>query len=83
MIGQLTKSERQYALLILLGLALIGLIFGIAGKDDPLGVHGALVGVAALAESSKSFPSITIPNPVTTASPAITTIRRNSASSSQ
>jgi hypothetical protein len=36
MIGQLTKAERQYALLILLGLALCGLIFGIAGKDDPV-----------------------------------------------
>ena len=49
MIGQLTKAERQYALLILLALALCGLIFGIAGKDDPLGTHGALIGVAALA----------------------------------
>ena len=49
MIGQLTKAERQYALLILLGLALCGLIFGIAGKDDPLGSHGALIGIAALA----------------------------------
>ena len=49
MIGQLTKAERQYALLILLGLALCGLIIGIAGKDDPLGIHGALIGLAALA----------------------------------
>ena len=49
MIGQLTKAERQYALLILFGLALCGLIFGIAGKDDPLGIHGALIGVVALA----------------------------------
>jgi Thiamine pyrophosphate enzyme, N-terminal TPP binding domain len=48
MIGQLTRAERQHALLILLGLALCGLIFGIAGKDDPLGIHGALIGVAAL-----------------------------------
>src|SRR4029450_7671626 len=26
-----------------------GLIFGIAGKGEPLGTHGALIGVAALA----------------------------------
>ena len=49
MIGQLTKAERQYALLILLGIALCGLILGIAGKDDPLGIHGALIGVVAIA----------------------------------
>src|SRR5262249_39364949 len=49
MMGQLTKVERQSALLILIGIALIGLVLGIAGRDDPLGVHGALIVIAALA----------------------------------
>jgi len=49
MIGQLTKAERQYALLILLGIGLCGLMLSIAGRDDPLSVHGVLIGIAALA----------------------------------
>jgi cytochrome c oxidase cbb3-type subunit 1 len=49
MIGQLTKQERQGALIILVALAIVGLMMTIAGRDDPLGAHGALVIVAALA----------------------------------
>jgi cytochrome c oxidase cbb3-type subunit 1 len=49
MIGQLTKQERQGALIILTALAIVGLMMAIAGHDDPLGAHGALVIVAALA----------------------------------
>ena len=49
MVGQLTKSERQTALIILLALAVCGLAMAVAGHDDPLGAHGALVIVAALA----------------------------------
>jgi len=43
MIGQLSRGERQTALLILVALALCGLVFAIAGKDDPIGVHGAMI----------------------------------------
>jgi len=49
MIGQLTKNERQIALIILLGLTVCGLAMAVAGRHDPLGAHGALVIVAALA----------------------------------
>jgi cytochrome c oxidase cbb3-type subunit 1 len=49
MIGQLTKQERQGALIILTALAIVGLMMAIAGHDDPLGAHGALVIVAAFA----------------------------------
>src|SRR4029450_4019216 len=43
MITQLTKSERQLAIGVLLLIACIGLAFAGAGKDDPLGVHGFLI----------------------------------------
>ncbi len=49
MIGQLTGNERQSALLILLVLTVVGLIMAVAGRHDPLGVHGALVMVVAIA----------------------------------
>ena len=49
MIGQLTKQERQGALIILAALAIVGLMMTVAGRDDPLGAHGALVIIAALA----------------------------------
>ena len=49
MIGQLTIGERQSALLMLLVLAAIGIAMAVAGRNDPLGAHGALVAVAALA----------------------------------
>ena len=49
MIGQLTKNERQIALIILIALGVCGLAMAVAGRDDPLGAHGALVILAALA----------------------------------
>jgi cytochrome c oxidase cbb3-type subunit 1 len=49
MIGQLTKSERQSALLILLVLATVGLAMAAGGRNDPLGIHGAIVMIAAIA----------------------------------
>ena len=48
MIAQFTRIERQFALIILLLLALGGAILGVAGRNDVLGVHGALILVAAL-----------------------------------
>ncbi len=49
MVAQLTKNERQLALIILLAISLCGLAMGIAGGGDPLGVHGAIVLLAGIA----------------------------------
>jgi cytochrome c oxidase cbb3-type subunit 1 len=48
MIEQLTKNERQLAIVILLGLTVCGLALLAAGQDDPLGVHGGLIMAAAI-----------------------------------
>ena len=48
MITQLTKSERQLAIGILLLIACVGLAFAGAGKDAPLGVHGFLIMATAI-----------------------------------
>ena len=49
MIGELTKNERQAALIILVALAVSGLAMAFAGRDDQLSWHGALVILAAFA----------------------------------
>jgi cytochrome c oxidase cbb3-type subunit I len=48
MIAQLTRNERQGAILISLAVALCGLVLGLAGRDDPIGRHGALIFVAGV-----------------------------------
>src|SRR5258706_4934229 len=49
MIAQLTNNERQLALIILLAMSACGLAMAVAGRDDPLGVHGAIVLLAGIA----------------------------------
>ena len=49
MIEQLTTIERQRALVLLLGVTLVGLVLLIAGKDDTLGIHGALIMLVSIA----------------------------------
>jgi cytochrome c oxidase cbb3-type subunit 1 len=49
MIAQLTRYERQVALFILLGLTLCGFAMAVAGRGDPLGIHGVIVLLAGLA----------------------------------
>src|SRR6187399_2392377 len=49
MVAQLTKGERQLALVILIVLTVVGLVFAGAGKDDPIGVHGLLIMACAIA----------------------------------
>ena len=49
MIAQLTKNERQLALIILLAISLCGFAMAVAGRGDPLGVHGAIVLLAGIA----------------------------------
>src|SRR5438552_12177901 len=48
MIAQFTKGERQLALVILLVLSLCGLAMAVAGRGDPLGIHGAIVLLAGI-----------------------------------
>ena len=48
MIAQLTRNERQLAILISLTVTICGLALAIAGRNDPLGMHGALVMIAGL-----------------------------------
>ena len=48
MIAQLTRNERQGAILISLVVAVVGLLLGLAGRDDPIGIHGALIFVAGV-----------------------------------
>jgi cytochrome c oxidase cbb3-type subunit I len=48
MIAQLTRNERQLAILISLVVAIVGLMLGIAGRDDPLGLQGLLIFLAGL-----------------------------------
>jgi len=43
MVAQLTKTERQYSLVVLVLLALVGLAMAAAGRGDPLGAHGLIV----------------------------------------
>jgi len=49
MIAQLTKDERQLALILLLALTLCGFAMAVAGRGDPLGVHGVIVLLAGIA----------------------------------
>ena len=46
MIGQLTKPERQLALVILCVVAVLGLLMMVAGRNDPLGGEPSAVATA-------------------------------------
>src|SRR5215467_10102070 len=48
MIAQLTRNERQSAILISIAVAICGSLLGVAGRGDPLGLHGALIFVAGV-----------------------------------
>ena len=48
MIAQLTRSERRLAILISLAVAIVGFWLALAGRDDPIGLHGALILLAGL-----------------------------------
>ena len=43
MVAQLTSTERQYSLAVLVLLALTGLAMAVGGRGDPLGTHGLIV----------------------------------------
>lgn len=48
MVSGLTVLERQLALFVLGGLAIIGLAFAVAGRGDPLAVHGYMILVVSI-----------------------------------
>jgi hypothetical protein len=48
MIAQLTRNERQHAILISLAVAICGILLGLAGRDHPIGIHGALIFLAGV-----------------------------------
>jgi hypothetical protein len=48
MIAQLTQIERQRAIAICIAVALGGALIMLGGRDDEIGVHGALIFVAGM-----------------------------------
>ncbi|WP_065754026.1 cytochrome-c oxidase, cbb3-type subunit I [Bradyrhizobium paxllaeri] len=48
MVAQLTRNERQGAILIGLVVAICGSVLGVVGRDDPIGIHGALIFVVGI-----------------------------------
>jgi len=52
MVTALTGTERRLALVVLGALALIGLAMAVAGRGDPLAVHGYVVLAFSLALGS-------------------------------
>src|SRR5262245_42884151 len=49
MVSGLTRSERQLALIVLLGLFLCGLAFAAPGESDPISIHGLIVAGVSVA----------------------------------
>jgi cytochrome c oxidase cbb3-type subunit 1 len=48
MIAQLTTNERQFAMVMLIVLAVAGLVLAVAGRDDLLGGQGLLIFLVGL-----------------------------------
>ena len=61
--AQLTRNERQLAVVILLALTIVGLILAGAGKDDPIGIHGLLIMACAIAGIFAVIPGFFEPEP--------------------
>ncbi len=63
MLAQLTRGERQLAVVILLALTIVGLVFAGAGKDDPIGIHGFLIMACAILGIFAVIPGFFDPEP--------------------
>ncbi len=63
MVTALTGTERRLALVVLGALALIGLAMAVAGRGDPLAVHGYVVLAFSLALGSAVLSVIFAPEP--------------------
>ena len=61
--SQLTRHERQLAFLILCATAIAGLAMAVAGRDDPLGTHGAIVLLASIAMAVAIMSGYDAPEP--------------------
>jgi cytochrome c oxidase cbb3-type subunit 1 len=48
MLAQLTRAERERGLLISGAVALCGLVMAVLGRNDPIGIHGAIIILAGL-----------------------------------
>ena len=80
MIAQLTRNERQHAILISVVVAVIGLLLGLAGRNDPIGLHGALIFVAGVLTIFLVGRHYYAPEPSDNALPSIMTIPARSGS---
>jgi cytochrome c oxidase cbb3-type subunit 1 len=65
MIGQLTTSERQSALILFIVLAVVGLTMAVAGRNDPLGSQGVVVILFGLAGTFAVISAYYSPEPST------------------
>ena len=63
MVSGLTRGERGLCISALVGLALCGLVLAIAGRADPIGVHGALILVSTGALIMFLFSRLDAPEP--------------------
>lgn len=63
MVSQLTKDEREIALLLTAALAIGGLVLGLAGRNDLLGIHGALLAIAGIVLTFLLIKDYYVPEP--------------------
>lgn len=63
MISQLTQQERSQAIILSLGLAILGLTIAIIGRNDVIGSHGLLIAVVGLGLTFWLIRSYYEPNP--------------------
>ena len=62
-IAQLTRNERQQALWLLLIMTGVGLMFLVAGKDDPIGMQGVLIMAVSIASIFALISGYFLPEP--------------------
>lgn len=63
MVQQLTLSERRHGLLALLLVSLCGLFFLVAGRGDPIAIHGAIIIAFCAIVGVPLYRSLNLPDP--------------------
>ncbi len=71
MIAQFTRNERRSAILISLAVEICGLSLGLAGRDDPIGIRGALIFLAGFLMIFRIGKDCFAPSPPMRGSPSI------------